>query len=135
KTFRMFMKRGLPSTDKFDFWMARQTGTGLYHWRVEWSSGGESGNDIGYCDESFVNDATWQRIELLFNFDDDQYAFLVDGSLQKDVSRGYTGVVEGQLWADSQPTYALLGNTLTPRLEDGHFVGWAQPHADFSLKR
>lgn len=131
KIFRMFMKRSAPENEKFDFWIASEEGSSAYHWRVEYGAG----EDIAYCDETFDIDGKWQRMEFLFDFDADEYSVIIDGSLQTDVSRGYMGVTQGQLWEGSQPTYALLGNTLTPRLEDGHFVGWALPYVDFSLKR
>jgi hypothetical protein len=134
KPFRMYWHRDLPSADSkysTSFWMGKPIGSS-YTWRVEWAGNGELG---GYGDQQFTIDGQWNRVELLFDFVADTHAILVNGKLLTDVSRSYNGVINGQLGVNSAVRYALLGNTIDPMLEDGHHMGWAQPYADFSLKR
>jgi hypothetical protein len=134
KFFRMYWKRDLPTTDaKYtsSFWTGKPINNS-YTWRVEWSGNGELG---GYGDQSFDVDGKWNRVELLFDFDNDEYKILINGTTLTDVSRSYTGAVAGQLGLNSVIHYALLGNTLEPMAEDGHYVGWALPYVDYSSKR
>lgn len=134
KWFRMYWKRNLPTTDakySSSFWGAKML-NGPYTWRVEWSGNGELG---GYADQAFSSTGKWNRIELLFDFDNDTYQTIINGVVLTDSSRNYFGTVSGQLGLNSVVNYALLGNTLEPMAEDGHHVGWALPYADYSSKR
>lgn len=134
KWYRMYWRRDLPSTDpkySSSIWHAKTNG-GQYTWRVEWSGNGELG---GYADQSLTSTGQWNRIELLFDFDNDTYQTIINGKTLTDSSRNYFGTIAGQLGLNSQITYALLGNTLEPMAEDGHHVGWAMPYVDHSSKR
>ncbi|MGX5817483.1 hypothetical protein ACWKWU_04760 [Chitinophaga lutea] len=134
KYFRMYWKRDLPSTDpkySSSFWTGKPVNT-AFTWRVEWSGNGELG---GYGDERQPVDGKWNRIELMFDFDNDIYQTFVNGKLQTDSSRNYFGPVSGQLGLNSVINYALLGNTVDPMVEDGHHLGWALPYVDYSSKR
>lgn len=135
KHFRIWWRRDLPSTDSkynSNLWLGKSAGSSGYTWRLEWSNDGQPG---GYSNQQFEIDGKWNRVEVLMDFDNDEYAMMVNGQLLTYVSRGYTGVIEGQMGLNSVVRYALLGNTVDPRAEDGHHLGWAQPFADFSLKR
>ncbi len=132
KFFRMFLKDSPLAPKTTNIYPTKAPHSGQFTWRAE---GNNDGWPIGYADQTVAINNQWNRIELLLDFANDRYAFMVNGILQTDISRGYMGWVAGQLGVGTKHDYSLLGNTVTPFAEDGHHMGWAQPQLDFSLKR
>lgn len=132
KFFRMFLKNSPNYPKTTNFYPSKMPRSREFTWRTE---GNGDGWPAGYADQTFPINQQWNRIELLFDFVTDRYALLVNGVLLTDVSRGYAGWIAGQLGTRAMHDYSLLGNTIAPFAEDGHHMGWAQPHMDFSLKR
>lgn len=123
------------------FWMGFQPGDNTHTWRIEWAGDGELG---GYSDQTIPLQQGWSRCEIFMDFENDWHAMLIDGQLLTDTSRGFNGIINGQLGLNSILRYSLLGNTverhnwddvLEQPVELGEFTGWAMPVLDHSFKR
>lgn len=117
-----------------NYWLSVKS-DGTFVSRVEGSS---DGYKPLYTDKVFtfaeINE-TWNRFEVMLDFENDRHTFLINGKQMTDVSNGYTGWVTGQLGAGRVLDYVLLGNTVDTRMELGTSFSWAQLYADYSLKR
>ncbi|WP_341836630.1 hypothetical protein WJU16_01865 [Chitinophaga pollutisoli] len=133
KWFRMWWRRDLPSTDpqyNSNFWTSKEK-NGSFTWSTESSVPGTK--HYFHPMPSVVG--VWNRMEFLFDFDNDQYRIYVNGKIVTDSTRGAYGPISGALGLNSTLRYALLGNTVDARLEEGHHLGWALPYVDHSPKR
>lgn len=135
KYWRFYWYRDLPTSDakySTSYYGVKPVGSS-FSMRIEWAGDGFPGL---YADQiSAPIDGRWHRIEFIYDFVNDYHWYTVNGIIQTDESRNYLGRMDGQLGLNSLLRYGLLGNTVDPREENGHYIGWALPVCDFSLKR
>lgn len=132
KEFRIYFQQGADPT--YSIWKNYVVSNNAHNWRLEWAGSGGGGELGGFSDQNIPPTSGYLLVELLLDFTNNRYAFIVNGTTLTDTSNGYNGWIAGQLDPANIVKYALLGNTVEQH-DDTHHVGWAMPTMDYSMKR
>lgn len=104
--------------------------------RLESTLGGSPGCNQTQPSRQLPQTDAWHFVEGIFDAKNSRFAVFVDGKPIIDIADGYDGGwVNGQLGDLRALTYIVLGNTIDARIENGHYVGWAEPVFDYDLRR
>lgn len=124
--WRLYNGDGSKREDR-NLYPVKQPGTQLT-WRCEGSF------KVGWSDQRLPSATGWNRIDMMVDFEENKYVLMLNGQTLTDVSVGYDGWVYDQV-DDGYLHYALLGNTIIPNKESDAAIQFAQPVADWDLRR